>query len=79
VSTLGGRKTCVEVSTWDSRVWIELYPGGWSEACGLFECRLGRQQCGQEEHIRLLFQLGFRSYFLIQWEAEISCFELSRD
>jgi hypothetical protein len=44
---LGGSKTCVEVSTWDNRVWIELYLGGWSEARGLFRCILGRQQCGQ--------------------------------
>jgi hypothetical protein len=36
-------KTCVEVFAWDSRVWIELYPRGWSEARELFGCKLGRQ------------------------------------
>jgi hypothetical protein len=75
--TLDSIETCVEISTRQNWLWIEIFLRCRHEISWIF-CRLGREHSGMEEHIQLLFHFRIYHGFLVEQETQFCGLEYRR-
>jgi hypothetical protein len=63
-NSLDNNKTCIEIPTKHNWIWHEICLQCRLDLAGICRCRLGREYSGLEEHIQLLFTLGFS---MVSW------------